>query len=353
MTTLAPFLSLPHVGERLQAIFPLNFPDRAILVGEMATRVFFVALYGGFTDGAGRYFRPSTVIRFSHEQAALTSDADRLTWLASCQAPGHKTLGKQWYADNTREPVRDDLIRNRAIPIGVITKREGIPPTSPAPIYAMAAPFAALFKQDLIGSDLDQAISEWQERHLDPMTLKRMRLLASGVKEKEGQVTVKLPTTGKILRLAAGDASSITRDVCEGLSKRVFQQPVIVHVSISDQKTFRELDGEALAVGLELNPSAELPDVVMVDVGKTHGLTIAFIEVVHSDGPITELRKKALLKIAEDAGIKPQDVSLITAFEDRNSPAFKKRVSELARGTSVWFRSEPDMLMRLDSILER
>lgn len=353
MSSLPPLLSLAQVSDRLNTIFPSNFPDRSILVGDMATRLFFVLLYGGFIEGKSRYLRPSTVIRFSLEQADLTSDEDRMAWLATCQSPGHVIRGKQWYADNSREPLRDDLIRNRAMPIGIIVKREGVPPTSPAPIYALSAPFARLFDQTLQGEELEQAVAAWQERHLDPMTLKRMRLLAQGVKAKEGQVVVELPMTGKTLRLAPGEASAITKDVCEVLSRRLLEQPVVIHVSLSDQKLFKELEGEAEAVGLTFNPSAELPDVVMVDIGHDHGMVVAFVEVVHSDGPITELRKQSLLRIAAEAGIAPEHVRLVTAFEDRNAPAFKKRVSELARESAVWFRSEPELLLRLDTLPER
>lgn len=348
---LPPLPTLDEMRERLNAIFPDNFPDRRILTGDMAVRMLFVALYGGFTNARGRYFRPSTVIRFSLDQASLTDDIDRMAWLSTCQTPGHEPLGKQWYADNTREPLRDDLIRNRALPIGLIVKREGVAPTSPAPIYALADDFACLLSPLLQGKTLSNAIIAWQETALNPMTLKRMRLLARGVTEKQGQVSVKLPSTNKVLRLAAGEASIITRDVCEDLAPRIMKLPIVVHVSISDQKTFPELAGEAAAYDLVLNPSSELPDVVMVDVGSNEG-KVAFVEVVHSDGPITELRKEALLKIAAEAGIPPGRVLLITAFEDRSSGAFRKRISELAIGSQVWFRSEPDFLLTFDPLLK-
>jgi hypothetical protein len=347
MQSLPPLPSLDEIRERLNAIFPDNFPDRRILTGEMAVRTNFVAIYGGFTEATHRFFRPSTIIRFSLEQAALTDDFARLAWLSTCQTPGHQPFGKQWYADNTREPLRDDLIRNRAIPIGLIVKREGVAPTSPAPIYALSDDFAHLLSPGLTGAALRDAIIHWQEKALNPMTLKRMRLLARGVTEKQGQVSVTLPTTNKTLRLAAGEASIITRDVCEDLAAKLMTLPIVVHVSISNQKTFPELVGEAAAYDLRFNPSSELPDVVIVDVGSNEG-KVAFIEVVHSDGPITELRKQALLKIAADAGIPAARVSLITAFEDRNSSAFKKRISELAIGSQVWFRSEPDLLVTFD-----
>lgn len=345
MPTLPPFASLLFVRERLSLIFPESFPDRSILIGEMAARMVFVALYGAFVDGLGRYFRPSTVIRFGFPQTEKITDEERHTWIASCHTPGQKALG-QWYADNTREPLRDDLIRNRAIPLGMILKREGVATTSPAPIYCLAESFAKLFDPTIDEESLVELIALWQERNLDPMVLQRMRLLRrTGV--KEGQVMVTLPTTGTTLRLPPGEASVITRDVCEALLEQIMVAPVVVHVSTSEIKTFRELSGEAEDIGLHLNASAELPDIVVADTGHADGLRLVFIEVVHSDGPITELRKECLLKIAADSGIPRKHVRMITAFEDRNSYPFKKRISELARGSDVWFRSEPGLLIRL------
>jgi hypothetical protein len=341
--------SLDLVRARLDVVFPPHFPDRTPLISEMCASLVFVCKYGNFIEGTGNWFRPSTVIRFSEEQAAKTLDEDRARWAASCQNPGFEPLGKQWYADNSREPLRDDLIRNRAMPIGIIVKREGVPPTSPAPIYAISKAFAALFDPSLTGSALGNAIDHWQEHHLDQGTLKRMRLLAQGVTAKQGQVTVTLPNSGITLRLAPGEASHITKDVCEKLAVDSLRDPLVVHVSMSDRKSFPELKGATDAVGLKFDAKAELPDVVMVNLYQPQGkgMTVVFVEVVHSDGPITELRKKALLRIAKDAGIPEKDVVLVTAFEDRNSPAYKKRTSELAFGSWVWFRSEPHLFMHI------
>lgn len=345
MSSLPPFVPLPFVRDRLALIFDESFPDRSILVGEMAARMAYVALYGAFIEGENRYFRPSTVIRFGHPQAEKQSNEDRLLWIATCHTPGYKAVD-QWYADNTREPLRDDLIRNRAIPVGMIVKREGVPTTSPAPIYCLAKSFAELFDPLLDEKSLREVIACWQEQNLDPMILKRMRLLRR-TGPKEGQITVKLPTTGTTLRLSPGEASIITRDVCQELLKQIMIQPVVVHVSTSERKSFQELSGEAGDIDLHLSSSAELPDVVAADTGHKDGLRLVFIEVVHSDGPITELRKQILLKIAADAGIPEKHVRMVTAFEDRNASPFKKRISEIARGSDVWFRSEPELIMSL------
>lgn len=345
MPPLLPILSIEDIQARLKLIFPESFPDRTILVSDMSARAHFVMRYGDFIDGSGHYFRPSTIIRFSLEQAARTADSDRYDWRSQCHLPGFHPVGKQWYADNTRETLRDDLVRNRMIPMGLIRKREGIPPTSPAPIYALAKPYAELFNPDLTGNDLVETIKTWQNRYLDPRTLTRMRLLAHGIFEREGDIPVKLPS-GKVLRLAPGEASIITRDVCEVMAPAFCHKPVVVHISMSDRKIFPELATEAHVLGLELDPKAALPDVIIVNVTRD-ATQLVFVEVVHSDGPITELRRDTLLEIAKGLGYGVDDVTLVTAFEDRNSDVFRKRFSEIARGSWVWFRSEPHLAMEL------
>lgn len=350
--SLPALMPLSEVRARLEQIFPQEFPDRAILVGELASRVVFVALYGGFIEGNGRWFRPSTVIRFSLEQAAKVSDGERGDWLLACHTPGYKTLGAQWYADNTREPVRDDFIRNRAIPMGLIRKRAGMATTSPAPIYCLSEDFADLFDPLLTGEGLEECIEHWRNNNLDPLVLKRMRLAASGIFERDGDMYVTLPYTKQTIRLSAGDAALITKDVVEQLAERIMCRPVVVHLSMSDVKMRPEFARNAEELGLDIDPKADLPDIVIADVPPKGALSLYFFEVVHSDGPITELRKQALLEIAKKAGIPESHVCMITAFNDRNVSIFKKRVSELAIGTWVWFRTEPHLLVRMDRLPE-
>lgn len=349
MSRIPPLLSLEQVQSRLSAIFPESFPDRTILVGDLSARTHFVGLYGGFVYSASRFFRPSTVIRFGPAQAEQTTEEARLDWLARCQAPGFTPAGKSWYADNSRETLRDDLIRNRCVPMGIIRRRDGMAPTSPAPIYAFDDAYLSLFDPNLNGDELIAAIKVWQDDALDAATLARIRLLASGVLERAGEVLVKLPTVGKTLRLAPGEASLITRDVCEQAAPLLCGTPVVVHISMSDRKTFPELADEARSVGLKLDPTAALPDVIIFDIKPKKG-RLVFIEVVHSDGPITELRKTALVRIAADMGFTEEQLTLVTAFEDRSSEIARKRQGELAKGSWVWYRSEPYLFMHLKTV---
>lgn len=347
---LPAILPLSDVRARLNDIFPDSFPDRAILVGEMAARVIFVCLYGTFVTGNLRYFRPGTIIRFSLEQASCVDEEARKDWMSRCQAPGYRPKGQQWYADNTREPLRDDYIRNRAIPMGLINKRDGYATTSPVPIYSLAPSFAALFDPALNGPDFESAAKLWRESNLDPMVLKRMKLATSGLFHRDGDITVKLPYTEQVLRLSAGEAALITKDAIEKLAPSIMSRPIVVHLSMSDIKVRPELMRNAEAIELKIDQKAELPDIIIADVPLSGRLSLYFIEVVHSDGPITELRKTALLEISRNAGISDENVFMITAFNDRGAGIVKKRLSELALGSQVWFRTEPHLFMRIDSI---
>ena len=89
-----------------------------------------------------------------------------------------------------------------------------------------------------------------------------------------------------------------------------------------------------------------MPDIVLVDLGPAHPLLV-FVEVVHTDGPVNDARKTALLKLASKAGFAPEHVAFVTAFLDRGSATFRKTVGTLAWGSYAWFASEPDNLMAL------
>lgn len=122
---LPALIPVEEVQRRLGFIFPLTFPDRGILTGIMAARVVFVFLYGGFSEGTGRLLRPSHVYFFTAEQASKTTDADREYWLSVATRPGNRPDGKRWYADTSRESIRDDLMRNQLLRLGIMHKLPG------------------------------------------------------------------------------------------------------------------------------------------------------------------------------------------------------------------------------------
>ena len=105
-------------------------------------------------------------------------------------------------------------------------------------------------------------------------------------------------------------------------------------------------DELAQAIGLEIQPDLNLPDLILVDLGPSEPL-IVFVEVVATAGPVSESRRDALMSVATDAGFAEGQVAFVTAYSDRNQAAFKSSVSELAWQSFAWFLSEPNHIMVL------
>ena len=149
MMALPPLLPVPDIHERLQAIFPDGTANRNYVTREIAAKTVFVMLYIGAVEDAERWVRPDQVTRMSDAQAVLADDGDRTEWLVESmrRAAGH--IDGRWYAANTREPIRDETLREGLVRIGAVKEREGLPTTSPLPRYALAPEFAALFDPTL------------------------------------------------------------------------------------------------------------------------------------------------------------------------------------------------------------
>lgn len=342
----APLPALPTVAEvqdRLGQIFPEAFPDRAVLVGTMAARVVFVFLYGGFIDGTGRYLRPSFIYFFTGEQAAKASDAERQAWLAVASKPGFRPEGTRWYADNTREPIRDDLLRNALLARGFAHKLPGVATTASTPAWSLDPAFAALFDPALTDSALAAAIDQWQQRALDRATLQRMALRSST--SRAGDVFIEMPD-GSRIRISAGPSADIAKGVIEDFARLHMQNPLVVWLSASDEKAHPSFVALAAKVGLQFDLGAELPDVILADL--VDPTRFIFCEIVATDGPVTEARKQALLAIVAASNVPADCVEFLTAFEDREAAPFRRSFSTLARNSLVWFRTEPDILVSIE-----
>lgn len=74
---------------------------------------------------------------------------------------------------------------------------------------------------------------------------------------------------------------------------------------------------------------------------------ILFVEVVATDGAITERRRDAIHAITDSAGFDRKQIGFLTAYRDRQSAGFKKTVAQLAWGSLAWFVSEPANLIVL------
>jgi BsuBI/PstI restriction endonuclease domain/BsuBI/PstI restriction endonuclease HTH domain len=343
--SLPDLLAQTEIKKRLEAVFPAGIPNRQYLTRDMASRVVYVMLYVGAIERLGKWMGPKHVYGMSDAQAERLEAAERSRYGDQAWRPGYKQEGKRWYADTTREPIRDETLRDGLVRVGAVLQRPDVATTSGRPRYAMRDDFAALFDPSLLGEPLLAAVAEWQRRHLDPLALARIELLRRGAATVTDRVDVLLPNRN-LRQLAPGPSSVIAKAVVEVFAPAFLYHPAVVLLSESGDKIIAQEEKLISGIGLKIDRAKLLPDIILFDLRADRELLV-FVEVVATDGPISAGRKQALLEIAEDARISPDRISFLTAFRDRNDAAFKKAFGSLAWNCLVWFMTEPDYVLVL------
>jgi hypothetical protein len=228
-----------------------------------------------------------------------------------------------------------------------VGKIPGVAVTSSLPIYFLKADFAAIFNPDLDETALEKVITAWQKKHLTAAARARMALLAAGKLKSDDEVLVNCPD-GTVAKLSPGPSSIISKAVVEQFASSFLTAPALLWLSESGAKVRYQDQKTAKALGLDIDQSKVLPDIILANVGDTGEDThLVFVEVVASDGPMNQARRDALLQYIMQSGFPDSQCLFGTAFEDRADSAFKKCLPELAWGTFAWFRSEPDCLVWL------
>lgn len=343
-----PLPDLPPISEirsRLAVIFPEGTPNRPYFTREMAARVVFVMLYGGALERMGGWLGPKHVYGMSDAQAERLDEAERLAYGANAWKPGFKHIGDRWYADTTREPIRDETLRDGLVRMGAAIQRTDVATTSGFPRYALRDDFAALFDPELQAELFAAAVTAWQSEHLDPMELNRISLLRQGVASATDRVAVVFPNR-TVRQLTPGPSSVISKAVVEIFAPAFLYQPAVLLLSESGEKIVAQEERLISSMGLKIDRAKVLPDILFFDLEAGKGLLV-FVEVVATDGPISESRKQALLEIATGAKIAPDRIAFVTAYRDRSEPAFKKTFGSIAWDTLVWFMAEPDHILML------
>ena len=340
---LPPLPTWQDIHTRLPVIFPEGSANRDHSIWEISARTIFVMLYAGAVEGSGLWIRPDQVTRMTTAQAEQTSDDARLEWAKASLRPSKADVPGRWYAVNTRESIRDDTIRYALIQNGAVIERPGLSTTSPAGRYALQAEFAELLAPDLDEATFIAKAAAWRAKHLNAGALARIAIVRKGAAGGGEYELVTFPN-GETRRMTTGPSADISKAVIEVFAPKFLQKPGVIALSESGNKVVARDDELAKAIGLTIPADKSLPDIVLVDLGPTHPLLV-FIEVVHSDGPVNDARKTALLQIAEGAGFPPQHVAFVTAYLDRAGQPFRRTVSGLAWGSYAWFASEPDSLI--------
>jgi BsuBI/PstI restriction endonuclease domain/BsuBI/PstI restriction endonuclease HTH domain len=341
--SLPPLPDLAVITARLPQIFPEGTDQRNYLVRGIAARTIFVMFYVGAVEGTGRWLRPNQVTRMTDEQALATGEAERADWTERSLRPQKESIPGRWFADNTREPIRDETIKDGLLRVGAVVERTGVPVTSSLPRYALARDFAELFLVD--GPSLEARAEEWRGRHLTASALSRVELLRRSVVRAAGEsrVLVTFPN-GEARRMSAGPSSEISRAVIEEFAPRFLDQPGVLWLSESKEKVVARDDDLARSVRLSIETQRILPDIILVDLGPADPL-IVFVEVVASAGPVTEKRKEDLLDLVRKGGHDPRNAAFVTAFRDRGATAYRSAAESIAWGSFVWFASEPDRIL--------
>lgn len=334
-----PLLPVEEIRQRFLAIFPDGVPNREHIVKPNTARVVFCALYIGAVEGTDRWFAPRHLYRMTDELSLIEDPEVRLSFYK--QVP--RSSNKAWYADNSREGARDEGVRRGLMPLNAMVKRQGVDTTSSKGRYALHPDFAALFDPALTGAALLAAIRSWQGIYLTGAA--RARAALAGTMDDEG-ITVLHPQGGSTV-LPPGESPLITKAVVEEFAKRFLARPAVVWISDSAVKKFSD-DKLNSVLKIKLDVASLLPDVVLVDLAKP-GLKLVFVEVVSTDGAVTEQRKTEILKLlaASPMGYKPEDAMFVTAYKDRGSKPVPKAIRELAWGSFAWFMSEPNNIVQL------
>lgn len=341
--------SLALIEERLPLIFPEGIEHRSYLVRDVAIKTIYVMFYAGAIEGSERWIRPNQVINMTDEQSELIDVESRKEWVKAMLSNRRKQPINPWYADNSRESVRDETLRIGLIPLQAVVQRKGIPTTSSKPTYALQKEFSELFSSSLTGIKLEKAIENWQKSFLSKAAISRLKLMKGYESTDSDTVQVVFPD-GAIRTLEPGPSSMISKAVIEEFAPRFLKKPKVLWLSESGNKVVAQDESLAKALGLKIDPSRALPDIILIDLGDDSSgleMLVVFTEVVASDGPINRHRKDVLTSLATEAGFDPENLAFLTAFQDRGLQPFKKAISQLAWGSYAWFSTEPDHLIDL------
>lgn len=346
MPTMPPLLKWHEIHPRLGVIFPEGLPNRNYVVREMAAKTIFVMLYINAVEGADVWLRPNQVIRMSDKQAAFVAPEAREAWCIQSAKPSKAETPGRWYGTDTREPIRDETLRFGLVSLGAVIERKGIATTSSRGRYALDREFAALFNPALVGTAFERLAEQWRKHHLSREAQASLTLRKKAVTHTSDGVLAKFPN-GETRRLSPGPSSNIAKAVIEDFAPRFLRDPGVLWLSESARKEDRRDAELASELGIHIEIDKHLPDIILVDRTDKRSVLFVFVEVVATDGPVTEDRRQALLKLVTSAGYKAENAAFVTAYVGRNEQVFRRTFASLAWQSFAWCLSEPDRIIGL------
>lgn len=335
---------IEDIQNRLKDIFPREIDVNGYIIREMGAKVVFTMLYC-FCVNNNDWIRPATITYMTNEQAAIQDPESRKHWLETSQSQkAPRDIPGRWYKPNTREPIRDETLREM-VRLNAVIERPGLATTSPLPRYSLQDQFAAIFDPNLQGEALAVAINDWQNTYLSATALARVALSKRLVSSQSDGVLVHLPN-GETRKLASGPSSELAKAVVEQFTTNFMKEPAVILMSESARKLLLKDDDMCRAIGFNVDVSNVLPDLILAELGEEQPIII-FVECVASDGPINDRRKQELIEMARAANYRETDCAYVTVFKDRSDSQSRKLVPSIAWGTFIWYASEPDEIIFL------
>jgi hypothetical protein len=350
--------SIAEIRTRLGLLFPEGVPARNFLTRELAAKTIATFL---FLDAVGdperegvRLLRPSMVAWLDDVSLSRSADERFVRGWHDAATRGqarlrafldaHAIEWRRWYADNSRESIRDEVIRPLQESYGAVRRRAGVAATGGSPTLTLAQDFATVFEAGIDRSEADRRIAAWQADHLGATA--QARLAALRRLDAADVVTVELPGRGP-RQLPPGTASRVTQAVIEVLAPQLLRQPFVLAVCHSRDPVAVEDARELERVGLALDANLALPDVLLLDAADG---TLWFVEVVATAGEISERRRVELEAWAAGRGIASDRCRFVTAYRSRADQAFRRTAGDLAWGTYAWFADEPHGIWHLATL---
>jgi hypothetical protein len=345
--------SVPEVNtisERIKMIIPRELDTNGYILREIGAKTVFVMLYTFCVNG-DNWIRPATITCMDDENSKIKNEQLRSHWLNTFQGrKAPKDVPNRWYMPNTREPIRDETLRE-LVRLGCVLEKEGLPTTSPLPRYSLQKEFAMLFNPSLVDSELNVAIYEWQQKYLSQGALARIAISKKMVAQDNAGVLVTLPS-GETRKLSPGPSSELIKAVLEKFAVKFLKKPAAILISESAKKIVMKDEELCTSIGLQIDISTVLPDIILMELGSETPLLL-FIECVATDGPISERRKIDLEDIATNARYNKEDCVYVTVFKDRTDQVSRKLNPSIAWGTFIWYATEPDSIVYLHKGNER
>ena len=333
-----------EIQERLKKIFPRDVDTNGYITREMGAKTVYTMLYGLCVEG-GAWIRPATITCMTDEQTEKQDLESRIQWLKTIQgSKAPRDIPERWYKPNTREPIRDETIREM-VRLNAVIENTSLPTTSPLPRYSLNGKFAALFNPDLLGEELNDLIEAWRKEFLSATALARLALYKRLLSSQSDGVLINLPN-GETRILSAGPSSELAKAVVEQFAKNFMKEPAVILMSESAKKLLLKDDEICRAIGFNVNVSDVLPDLILADLGEEQPIII-FVECVATDGPVNDRRKQELIQLAKEANYKESDCAYVTVFKDRADSASRKLVPSIAWNTFIWYATEPEKIVFL------